>query len=42
MDAHDGLHNPMKDRMAFFAAGLLYNVEGGNEKKRVASHPGGI
>jgi hypothetical protein len=42
MDAHDVLHNPMQDRMALFGAGLLYNVGGGNEKERVASHPGGI
>jgi len=43
MDAHDGLHNPMQDRMAFFPffrAGLLYNGGRRNEKARVASHPG--
>jgi hypothetical protein len=39
MDAHDGLHNPMQDRMAFFGAGLLYNGGGRNEKARVGSHP---
>jgi hypothetical protein len=42
MDAHDGLHNPKQDRMAFFFSGLLYNGGGQKEKARMVSHPGGI